>query len=53
MAALHTGLPVARYTIIAMIVGGGLAGLAGMTQVAGIQFRLNPESAPTSATRVS
>ena len=42
MAALHTGLPVARYTIIAMIVGGGLAGLAGMTQVAGIQFRLNP-----------
>jgi simple sugar transport system permease protein len=42
MAALHTGLPVARYTIIAMVVGGGLAGLAGMTQVAGIQFRLNP-----------
>lgn len=42
VAALHTGLPVARYTILAMVVGGGLAGLAGMTQVAGIQFRLNP-----------
>jgi len=42
IAAAHTGLPVARYMVIAMIAGGGLAGLAGMTQVAGIQFRLNP-----------
>lgn len=42
LAAAQTGLPVARYIVIAMVVGGGLAGLAGMTQVAGIQFRLNP-----------
>lgn len=42
LAATQTGLPVARYIVIAMVVGGGLAGLAGMTQVAGIQFRLNP-----------
>ena len=42
VAAAHTGIPVARYVVVAMVVGGGLAGLAGMTQVAGIQFRLNP-----------
>lgn len=42
VAAAHTGLPVTRYFVIAMFVGGGLAGLAGMTQLAGIQFRLNP-----------
>jgi len=42
VASAHTGLPVARYIVIAMTVGGGLAGLAGMTQVSGIQFRLNP-----------
>ena len=42
MAATHTGIPVARYMVMSMIVGGGLAGLAGMTQLAGIQFRLNP-----------
>lgn len=42
IAAAHTGIPVARYIVLAMFVGGGLAGLAGMTQVAGIQFRLNP-----------
>jgi simple sugar transport system permease protein len=42
MAAAHTGIPVTRYIVIAMVVGGGLAGLAGMTQLGGIQFRLNP-----------
>jgi len=42
VAAAQTGIRVGRYIVIAMFVGGGLAGLAGMTQVAGIQFRLNP-----------
>ena len=35
-------MPVLRYIVIAMAVGGGLAGLAGMIQVSALQYRLNP-----------
>jgi simple sugar transport system permease protein len=41
-AAQRRGIPVLRYLVIAMLVGGGLAGLAGMSEVAGIQHHLRP-----------
>jgi general nucleoside transport system permease protein len=41
-AAARSGIPVLRYMVLAMVVGGGLAGIAGMAQVSAIQFRLNP-----------
>jgi simple sugar transport system permease protein len=44
--ARRLGLPVNRYVIILMVVGGGLAGLAGMAEVSGIQGRLRPSLSP-------
>ena len=41
-AALRNGVPVARYVVAAMFVGGAVAGLAGMGQLSALQFRLNP-----------
>ena len=41
-AAERNGVPVARYIVIAMVVGGAFAGLAGMAQVSALQYRLNP-----------
>ncbi len=41
-AARRAGIPVTRYMVLLMIIGGGLAGLAGMGEVAGLQHRLNP-----------
>jgi len=41
-AARRRGIPVLRYIIIAMLVGAGLAGLAGMSEVSGIQHHLRP-----------
>jgi general nucleoside transport system permease protein len=45
-AARRLGLPVNRYVIVLMLVGGGLAGLAGMAEVSGIQGRLRPSLSP-------
>ena len=45
-AAARNGVPVKHYIVVAMLVGGGLAGLAGMAQVSAIQFRLNPGLSP-------
>jgi simple sugar transport system permease protein len=45
-AAHRLGLPINRYVIVLMIVGGGLAGLAGMTEVSAIQGRLRPSLSP-------
>lgn len=45
-AARRLGIPVARYVVVVMIVGGGLAGLAGMTEVSAIQGRLRPSLSP-------
>lgn len=42
MAAARNGVRVVRYTVLAMVVGGGLAGLAGMAQASAIQHRLSP-----------
>ncbi|MCL4458938.1 MAG: ABC transporter permease [Chloroflexi bacterium] len=39
-AARYAGINVARYIILAMVLSGGLAGLAGMIEVAGVQYRL-------------
>lgn len=41
-AGARNGIPVSRYVIGAMVVGGALAGLAGMGQLSALQFRLNP-----------
>ena len=41
-AARRRGIAVGRYLVIGMLVGGGLAGIAGMSEVAGIQHHLRP-----------
>lgn len=45
-AAERNGVAVSRYVVGAMVVGGALAGLAGMAQLSGLQFRLNPGLSP-------
>lgn len=45
-AARRLGIPVARYVVLLMFVGGGLAGLAGMAEVSAIQGRLRPSLSP-------
>src|SRR5205085_10983695 len=42
LAAERTGIPVTRYLFWAMIIGGAVAGIAGMSEVTGIQGRLRP-----------
>jgi simple sugar transport system permease protein len=45
-ASERTGIPVARWIVIALALGGGLAGLAGMGEVMGIHGRLRQELSP-------
>ncbi len=45
-AARRCGVAIDRYMILAMAVGGGLAGVAGMTEVSAIQGRLRPSLSP-------
>lgn len=45
-AAERAGIPVARWTAVALAVGGGLAGLAGMAEVLGVHGRLRQELSP-------
>ena len=45
-AARRTGLPIGRYVLVLMLIGGGLAGLAGMAEVSAIQGRLRPSLSP-------
>jgi general nucleoside transport system permease protein len=45
-AARRTGIPIGRYVIALMFIGGGLAGLAGMAEVSAIQGRLRPSLSP-------
>ena len=42
-AARRAGIPIGRYVVVLMLVGGGLAGLAGMSEVSAIQGRLRSE----------
>lgn len=41
-AARRAGIPIGRYILLAMCIGGGVAGLAGMAEVTAIQTRLRP-----------
>ena len=45
-AARRSGIPIGRYMVILMFIGGGLAGLAGMGEVSAIQGRLRPSLSP-------
>jgi ABC-type uncharacterized transport system permease subunit len=45
-AALRLGIPVAGYVVIALAIGGGIAGLAGMGEVSGIHGRLRQGLSP-------
>ena len=44
--ARYAGMPVVRNIILAFVVSGALAGLAGMSEVAGIAHRLEPNLSP-------
>lgn len=39
-AARHAGIPLRRHIILVMLISGGLAGLAGMTEVSGVSHKL-------------
>jgi simple sugar transport system permease protein len=41
-AARRRGIPVTRYMVLSMFIGGGLAGIAGMGEVSGLQHHLRP-----------
>ena len=41
-AARRNGMPITRYTLLVMFIGGGLAGLAGVGEVMAIEGRLRP-----------
>ena len=45
-AAQRNGIPIARYIVLLMFIGGGIAGLAGMSEVSAIQGRLRPGLSP-------
>ncbi|MBI3075801.1 MAG: ABC transporter permease [Deltaproteobacteria bacterium] len=45
-AARRNGIPVGRYIILLMFLGGGTAGVAGMSEVSAIQGRLRPSLSP-------
>ena len=48
-AAHYAGINIARNTILVMMLSGALAGLAGMTEVAGVVHRLQRTSRPATA----
>jgi general nucleoside transport system permease protein len=45
-AARRNGLPIGLYVVILMFIGGGIAGLAGMSEVSAIQGQLRPSLSP-------
>jgi simple sugar transport system permease protein len=45
-AARRNGLPITLYLVLIMCLGGGLAGMAGMVEIAGIHGRLRPGFSP-------
>lgn len=55
-AAAYAGIDVLRTVLVAVVISGGLAGLAGMVEVAGIQLRLvhgiSPPNAPYGYTAI-
>lgn len=49
-AARYAGLNVKRQTVFAMLLSGGCAGLAGVVQVLGLQYRLQTDGSPAGFT---
>lgn len=49
-AARYAGINVKRYAVLSMGLAGGLAGLAGVVQVLGLQFRLQTDGSATGFT---
>jgi general nucleoside transport system permease protein len=45
-AARRAGIRISRYIVLLMFIGGGVAGLAGMSEVSAIQGRLRPSLSP-------
>ncbi len=45
-AARRNGIALTRYLILAMCIGGAIAGLAGMSEISGIHGRLRPNFSP-------
>ena len=45
-AARRNGVPIGRYIMVLMFIGGGLAGLAGMCEVSAIHGQLRPSLSP-------
>jgi simple sugar transport system permease protein len=45
-AARRSGVPIGRYILMTMLIGGGLAGLAGMGEISAIQGVLRPGISP-------
>jgi len=45
-AAAHVGIPVVRSIVVAMLVSGGLMGLAGLAEVFGVQYRISDFFSP-------
>jgi ABC-type uncharacterized transport system permease subunit len=49
-AARYAGMNVERQTVLAMFLAGGFAGLAGVVQVLGLQYRLQTDGSPAGFT---
>jgi len=49
-AARYAGMNVKREMVLAMFLAGGMAGLAGIIQVLGLQYRLQTDGSPTGFT---
>jgi len=45
-AAEYAGVPIARYTVLVMMLSGALAGLAGMSEISGVVHRLQGAISP-------
>jgi simple sugar transport system permease protein len=45
-AARRNGIPIGRYITVLMFIGGGIAGLAGMSEVSAIHGQLRPSLSP-------
>jgi simple sugar transport system permease protein len=49
-AARYAGIRVKRYMLLSMLLAGGFAGLAGVVQVLGLQYRLQTDGSPAGFT---
>ena len=45
-AARRNGIPITKYIVLLMFIGGGVAGLAGMSEVSAVQGMLRPSLSP-------